>query len=65
VNIPATKSGRWGEGLTAEDMAKCDWLKPEIVVRIEFVEWTTGGALRHPRFVAIIEDKDPQEAVRE
>jgi bifunctional non-homologous end joining protein LigD len=26
VNLPETKSGRWGQGLTAEKMKECRWL---------------------------------------
>jgi len=40
VNLPETHKGRWGEGLTAADMDKCVWVRPEIVTRIEFLEWT-------------------------
>lgn len=65
VNVPETKGGRWGEGLTAEDMKKCIWLKPQTVCKVQFVEWTAGGNLRHPRFLGIVEDKDPEEVVRE
>lgn len=65
VNVPETKSGRWGEGLTVEDMKKCIWLTPKIVCKVQFVEWTSGGALRHPRFLGLVEDKDPEEVVRE
>ena len=40
ANLPETHKGRWGEGLTAADMEKCVWVRPEIVARIEFLEWT-------------------------
>jgi bifunctional non-homologous end joining protein LigD len=58
ANLPEARSGRWGEGLTAEKMKECRWLKPELVARFEFVEWTQDGHLRHARFVALLEDKD-------
>ena len=32
-NLPDKGKGRWGEGLTAEDMNKCRWLEPELVSR--------------------------------
>ena len=38
ANLPEPRKGRWGEGFTAEDMAKCRWLRPRIVVQVEFVE---------------------------
>jgi len=40
VNLPETHKGRWGDGLTAEDMEKCVWVRPELVAQIEFLEWT-------------------------
>jgi bifunctional non-homologous end joining protein LigD len=40
VNLPETPKGRWGEGLTAADMEKCVWVRPKLVARIEFLEWT-------------------------
>jgi DNA ligase D-like protein (predicted ligase) len=40
VNLPEKHRSRWGEGLTAEDMKKCVWLRPELVAQIEFLEWT-------------------------
>jgi ATP dependent DNA ligase C terminal region len=53
ANLPEAKSGRWGEGLTAEKMKECRWLKPVLVGQVEFVEWTLDGHLRHSRFVAL------------
>jgi ATP-dependent DNA ligase len=47
ANLPETSSGRWGQGLTAEKMRGCVWLKPETVVRIDFAEWTGANKLRH------------------
>ena len=29
------------------------WVKPEIVVRVGFIEWTTNGKLRHPRLLSV------------
>lgn len=40
VNLPETYKGRWGEGLTADEMRKCVWVRPELVAQIEFLEWT-------------------------
>jgi ATP-dependent DNA ligase len=65
VNLPEMSEGRWGQGLTAEKMKGCIWLKPEAVVRIDFLEWTEGNKLRHPNFVALRDDKDPRKVVRE
>ncbi len=65
TELPVGKSGRWGEGLTEEDLQKIVWLKPKIVVRSQFVEWTSNANLRHAKFVALRDDKNPQEVVRE
>jgi DNA ligase D-like protein (predicted ligase) len=65
VNLPQKEPGRWGQGLTAEKMKSCVWLKPETVVRIDFAEWTSGDHLRHPKFAGMRDDKDPGKVVRE
>ena len=65
TNLPEAQPGRWGQGLTAEKMKGCIWVKPEAVVRIDFAEWTGGEKLRHTRFVAMRDDKDPRKVVRE
>jgi ATP-dependent DNA ligase len=65
ANLPEARGGRWGEGLTAEKMKGCRWLKPVLVGRFEFVEWTSDGHLRHSRFMGLREDKMPREVVRE
>jgi ATP-dependent DNA ligase len=41
--------------LTKEEMKNCLWLKPELVARIEFAEWTPDAHLRHSKFVALRE----------
>ena len=64
-NLPERTSGRWGEGLTAEDMDKCRWLAPRLVAVVEFLEWTPELRLQHPRFVGLREDKEPNEVIRE
>jgi len=65
ANLPESEKGRWGEGLTAADMEKCVWLKPKLVAAIEYAEWTSANHLRHSRFVALREDKDSPQVVRE
>jgi bifunctional non-homologous end joining protein LigD len=65
INLPQKEPGRWGQGLTAEKMKLCVWLKPETVVRIDFAEWTSGDHLRHPKFAGLRDDKDPKKVVRE
>ena len=65
ANLPEARSGRWGEGLTAEKMKDCRWLKPLLVGQFEFVEWTPDGHLRHARFMHLQKGKEPREVVRE
>ncbi len=53
ANLPEARSGRWGEGLTADKMKECVWVRPELLAEVEFVEWTPEGHLRHARFVGL------------
>jgi bifunctional non-homologous end joining protein LigD len=41
------------------------WVKPELVVEIEFIEWTRDSKMRTPAFKGIRYDKNPKECVRE
>lgn len=59
-----TGRARWGEILDAEKMKKCVWVRPKLVAVIEFLEWTEGDRLRHSKFIALREDKDPREVVK-
>ena len=43
-NLPESGKGRWGEGLTAEDMSKCRWLEPRLVAAVEFAEWRSASS---------------------
>ena len=65
ANLPEARGGRWGQGLTKAKMAECQWLKPQLVAQIEFLEWTADDHLRHSRFVGLREDKKPQDVRRE
>lgn len=58
VNLPQRDRRRWGEGLTAEKMVECRWLKPRLIVQIEYADWTDGNHLRHSKFVALRDDQD-------
>jgi DNA ligase D-like protein (predicted ligase) len=64
-NLPELADGRWGQGLTAEKMKSCVWLRPQAVVRIDFLEWTGADHLRHTKFTGMRDDKDPKKVVRE
>jgi bifunctional non-homologous end joining protein LigD len=45
--------------------ASTHWVKPKIVVEVQFVEWTSDGSLRHPSLLGIRKDKRPTDVVRE
>jgi hypothetical protein len=63
VGLPESTAGRWGQGLTAEKMKECVWVKPDTVAEIEFLEWTGNDHLRHTKFVCLSDDKDQFEVV--
>jgi bifunctional non-homologous end joining protein LigD len=65
INLPNSRRGHWGEGVTAEQMEDYVWVKPEVVAQIKFAEWTMGEVLRHAEFDGLREDKTPGEVVRE
>ena len=66
VNLPnSVGRSHWGSGITAEDMAKFQWVKPREVIEVSFVEWTHDGVLRHPRFLGFRTDKRPRDIRRE
>jgi DNA ligase D-like protein (predicted ligase) len=65
VNLPQKEPGRWGQGLTAEKMKQCVWLKPKSVVRVDFAEWTGADHLRHPKYAGLRDDKDAKKVVKE
>lgn len=63
VDLPNTKTDRWGGGVTAEQMAGMQWVTPSLVAQIKFVEWTAEGRLRHAAFLGLRVDK-PAKTVR-
>ena len=65
VNLPETGRARWGEILDAEKMKKCVWVRLKLVAVIEFLEWTEGDRLSHSKFVALRDDNNPREVVKE
>jgi bifunctional non-homologous end joining protein LigD len=65
ANLPEPKNARRGEALTAETMKKYCWLKPKLVAHIEFTDWTAANHLRHSKFVALRDDKNPREVFHE
>jgi len=65
ANLPEAGSGRWGQGLTAEKMKECRWLRPVLVGQFEFLGWTPDDHLRHARFVGLRGDKNANDVMRE
>jgi hypothetical protein len=57
ANLPGRRTSRWGETITAERMSECRWVKPKLVCKVAFLEWTDAGHLRHCTFVGMRDDK--------
>ena len=41
------------------------WVRPSVVVQVNFMEWTKHNKMRHPRLIGVRFDKKPREVVRE
>jgi bifunctional non-homologous end joining protein LigD len=65
VDLPHSKTSRWGGGVTAEQMHEMQWVRPVLVAQIHFVEFTSDGNLRHAAFLGLRTDKNPKEVRRE
>jgi bifunctional non-homologous end joining protein LigD len=57
TNLPEARFGRWGEGLTAEKIKECVWVRPKLAEEVEFVQWTPEGRLRHSHFIRLRENE--------
>jgi bifunctional non-homologous end joining protein LigD len=58
------KSSQAG-GLSGAELRRCTWVKPRLVCQVRFAEWTRDGHLRQPAFLGLVEDKAPEEVIRE
>ena len=65
IDLPRPRSSRWGQPLTRAEMARCTWVRPELVCQVRFTEWTDDGNLRHPTFLGMRDDKAATKVVRE
>jgi bifunctional non-homologous end joining protein LigD len=66
ANLPeAARKGRWGEGITNDEMKTLRWVRPRHVVDVEFAEWTAQHHLRHAAFRGLRPDKVAREVHRE
>jgi len=61
LEVPLTPFTR-AEGLPRKGVR---WSKPELVVQVAFMEWTSHGKLRHPRFLGVRADKVALEVTRD
>jgi bifunctional non-homologous end joining protein LigD len=43
---------------------RAHWVRPQIVVQVAFIEWTTHGKLRHSRLLGIRTDKAARDVTR-
>jgi len=44
---------------------RAHWISPELVAQIKYSEWTETNSLRHPVFIALRNDKNAKDVVRE
>jgi DNA ligase D-like protein (predicted ligase) len=51
-----------GEGLPR---LRAHWTRPEVVVQVAFMEWTSNWKMRHPRLLGLREDKAARDVTRE
>ena len=52
---------------TADEIneSEVSWLRPELVAEIGFAEWTKDDKLRHPRYLGLRRDKNPEGVIKE
>ena len=55
ANLPERGKSRWGESLNAEKRKKCVWVEPKLTAKVEYLERTDAGRLRHAKFVRLLE----------
>jgi bifunctional non-homologous end joining protein LigD len=65
VNLPDAAAGRWGGGITADQMHEMQWTRPQLIAQVRFTEWTTERRLRHAAFLGLRADKAAREVRRE
>ena len=65
VDLPNSRTSHWGGGVTPEQMPEMQWVRPQVVAQIRFVEWTADGHLRHAAFLGLRDDKRVRQVRRE
>ena len=64
-NLPDSSAGRWGGGVTVDQMSEMQWVRVKLLAQIRFVEWTAERRLRHAKFLGLRNDKSPTDVRRE
>jgi bifunctional non-homologous end joining protein LigD len=52
-------------GVPRKEEREAVWVKPQVVIQVDFQRWTRDGRLWHPIGRYVRDDKDPREVVRE
>lgn len=65
ANLPLARKSRFGTGMTAGEMRKVTWMRPDLVAQVRFAEWTDDGLLRQPVFLGLRRDKPAKQVRRE
>jgi bifunctional non-homologous end joining protein LigD len=65
LNLPSSRTGHFGEGITNKEMKDLCWVKPQLVAQVSFTEWTNYGLLRHATFQGLRDDKESRAVTRE
>jgi bifunctional non-homologous end joining protein LigD len=65
ANLPDATTGRWGGGVTADQMHGMRWTRPVLVAQVRFTEWTADRRLRHAAYLGLRGDKAAEFVTRE
>lgn len=49
------------DGAVPDDVKKAHWVRPELVAKIEYQDFTEEGRLRAPVFIELVEGADPKQ----
>ena len=62
LSVPPPRGSRFGSPLV---LSRVNWVRPEMVVEVSFVEWTPDGLLRHVVYLGEREDKTALDVRRD